>query len=395
MDMAQRLNIWTELENAESVESYDDNELNVAQWALFASSLGAVRIAEAVRSIVRDADIYEEEDFGVEWDWGEMKLSQSENGEIDQSDLNLTDPSKSSFGFNHEARLMNRVWSSAVSKLEQQNKTSRNSVIDDLILILKAQQSFYTTIHTLYNLNDHNVVEFTEMATKLIRETVGVLNLLRCCHSVKHIFAEHDLIAPDGQLSNVRWLQSSEKNEECCSFLSASFDPFVNRRLLGNAPIRKARFNPIIHVIDSISNLVSELEWSVCEVLLNANTLGRLTRMLSNNSLRGRGGAVPIPPKTEGEASPHVGINVLSRSLMLLNLYFDDKLLGQYDLVDVIGKFHTGLSYHAIELIGVVRARYQRVDTRKRSQVLMYQNGCHCLRIYTYSRCFNPAILVP
>ena len=107
--------------------------------------------------------------------------------------------------------------------------------------------------------------------------------------------------------------------------------------MLGNAPIRKSRFNHIVKVIDSLTNLASELEWAVCEVLLNANTLGRVTRMLSNNSLRGRGGAIPTPT-SDSEASADVGINILSRSLMLLNLYFDEKLLGQYDLIDIIGK---------------------------------------------------------
>ena len=112
-----------------------------------------------------------------------------------------------------------------------------------------------------------------------------------------------------------------------------------NRRLLGNAPIRKARFNSIVIVIDSMANLAAELEWAVCEVLLNANTLGRITRMLTNNSLRGRGGSVPTPTSSDGEASSQVGINILCRSLMLLNLYFDEKLLGQYDFTDIIGKF--------------------------------------------------------
>jgi hypothetical protein len=31
-------------------------------------------------------------------------------------------------------------------------------------------------------------------------------------------------------------------------------------------------------------------------------------------------------------------MNILSRSLVLLNLYFDDKLLGQYDFSDMIGE---------------------------------------------------------
>ena len=87
-----------------------------------------------------------------------------------------------------------------------------------------------------------------------------------------------------------------------------------------------------------MSNLVAELEWAVCDVLLNANTFGRITRMLTNNSLRGRGGAVSTPTSSDGESSSSVGMNILCRSLMLLNLYFDEKLIGQYDFIDMIGK---------------------------------------------------------
>ena len=111
-----------------------------------------------------------------------------------------------------------------------------------------------------------------------------------------------------------------------------------NRRSLGNAPIRKARFRQIFHVIDSISNLASELEWAVCDVILNGNTLGRITRMLTNNSLRGCGGSGVVPKPPTGGESSRVGTNILSRSLMLINLYFDEKLLGQYDFTDLIGE---------------------------------------------------------
>jgi hypothetical protein len=97
--------------------------------------------------------------------------------------------------------------------------------------------------------------------------------------------------------------------------------------------------------------VASELEWAVCDVILEGNTLGRITRMLENNSTRGIGGAVPTPTSKSDSVDIDlpfgisglaienpVGINILSRSLMLLNLYFDDKLLGQYDFPDMIGK---------------------------------------------------------
>jgi hypothetical protein len=352
MDMASRLDVLsTAVVDHQEATTGDNNslqeeELTVAQWALFASSLGIVRIAQTVRCIVHDADIYEEEDFGIDWDdWGEMKLCHQRDDDIEvdeeeetNDNLNTVDPMQSDFGFTQEGRLINRVWSIAISKLERFNDNQKNETIEAIVLLLKSQRSFYIAIQLLYNVKESNVGTFTELAAKFSRETVDLFHSLRGCLAVGEIFTKHDLLASDGRLCNIGWLSSPQKNEECSLFLGASFDPFVNRRLLGNAPIRKARFNPLDRVIDSMSNLVSELEWAVCDVLLYADTFGRLTRMLSNNSLRGSGGAVPTIPKSDGEAYSPVGINILSRSLVLLNLYFDDKLLGQYDFVDIIGK---------------------------------------------------------
>ena len=68
--------------------------------------------------------------------------------------------------------------------------------------------------------------------------------------------------------------------------------------------------------------------------------------MLEKNSLRGCGGAVPLPkPKKESsskeeglETETPFGMNVLSRSLVILDLYFDNKLFGQFEFSDIIGK---------------------------------------------------------
>lgn len=45
-----------------------------------------------------------------------------------------------------------------------------------------------------------------------------------------------------------------------------------------------------------------------------------------------------VPTLPNGGESCSVGTNILSRSLMLINLYFDEKLLGQYEFTDLIGE---------------------------------------------------------
>ena len=66
-------NTNTTTPNITTPKEIEADELTVAQWTLFASSLGVVRIAEAVRWVVVNADFYEEEDFGVALHGGKAK----------------------------------------------------------------------------------------------------------------------------------------------------------------------------------------------------------------------------------------------------------------------------------------------------------------------------------
>mmetsp|Transcript_26275 Transcript_26275/g.47654 ORF Transcript_26275/g.47654 Transcript_26275/m.47654 type:complete len:608 (-) Transcript_26275:185-2008(-) len=215
-----------------------------------------------------------------------------------------------------------------------------NPTIDALETILCLQQSFFQAIKILSNLNDETVRDFTKIAAKRSRETVSLFEALRDNDSVAEL-SRDGLVGPDGRL-----IQKIRYQPELNLLLAASFDPFVNRRLLGNAPVRKACFRRPLHVVTSLLQLAAEMEWGVCDPILYGNTLGRITRMLEKNSLRGCGGSVPLSnPNNESsfkeevlERETSVGMNILSRSLIVLNLYFDDKLFGQYDFGDMIGQ---------------------------------------------------------
>lgn len=359
VDMSERLNVRDRIVDAAVIDTSNvskgdvdaTNDLTVAQWALFASSLGIVRISEAVRTAVVNADIYEEEDFGVALHGA--KVVSSQEGEASQDNTQAAKevttmrfcPSLKS-----DYHMINNVWSTAISKLQRYQISCSNEetdhTIDALLLILQYQQSFYRAIYVLSELNDGNVIQFTEIAVDRSREVVELLGRLRSNDAIAD-YLTNGLVETDGQLRKMQHKSSTEKSHQqrLDLFLAASFDPFVNRRLLGNAPVRKACFHQQADVIDSLSNLAAELEWAVCDVILHGNTLGRITRMMENISLRGCGGAVVVPPKKSSASKkkdesdkPPVGINVLCRSLLVLNLYFDDKLLGQYDFQDIIGE---------------------------------------------------------
>ena len=367
------------LVNGGSAEEANCDELTAAQWALFASSLGVVRIAATTRWVVVNADFYEEEDFGVALH-GEKAPLNNHNGEKKEEEDKVSDTTTTASdvgtsstrdclntssdeqtktrGISTSMRFcpalkgsqfMEVVWDTALSYLRLyrtsccRGKDMDLASIEALETILRLQQSFFQAIKVLSNLNDETVCDFTKIAVKRSRETVALLEKLRD-NAVVAELSRAGLVDLNGRL-----LQQTIHNQpELNLLLSASFDPFVNRRLLGNAPVRKACFRRPLDVLASLSESAAELEWGVCDIILYGNTFGRIIRMLENNSLRGCGGAVPIAPKKEELESPTrkedsevkspVGMNILSRSLVLLNLYFDDKLLGQYDFSDMIGE---------------------------------------------------------
>lgn len=374
IDMRDRLIVSTGDNNNDTdpksgANSSPLDEGTVAQWILFASSLGIIRIAEAVRSAVVNADIYEEEDFGVSLHDGpelDTNVGGNHDGHTSQvssrtmsfcpslkQEKTIDDSISESSPMYQADVYIDTIWDTALRHLREYSSslTGRDAQHQDdlhvLEIILRLQQSLYHSICRLSELNDQNVTEFTNEAKNRSRETVKLLNELRSSKTIASLTsAGSKLVQTDGRLCSLG-------NEQIDALLHASFDPFVNRRLLGNAPVRKARFCNPLQVIDSLSLVTSELEWAVCDVILKGNTLGRIIRMLENNSSRGIGGAVPTSavdkkPDDEDADLPFgmsglaiknpVGINILSRSLMLLNLYFDDKLLGQFDFPDMIGK---------------------------------------------------------
>ena len=242
------------------------------------------------------------------------------------------------------------VWDTALSYLRLYRTSCKakgdklNPTIDALETILKMQQSFFQAIKILSNLSDATVVDFTTIAVNKSRETVRLMERLRDNSAVSEL-SKSRIVAIDGQFLQQRPM-NDEKTTQLHLLLSASFDPFVNRRLLGNAPVRKACFRNPSDVVSSLSLIANELEWGVCDPILYGNTFGRITRMFERNSLRGCGGVIPKGDRSKGkddagslETEKQMGMSIIARSLIVLNLYFDDKLFGQHDFSEMIGKF--------------------------------------------------------
>lgn len=103
---------------------------------------------------------------------------------------------------------------------------------------------------------------------------------------------------------------------EEAALIRRCFDPFMYRILVGNAPVRKVVFRKPAESISILTTVLSEMGWAACDLLIHGTTLAQTRRMLHCLSKS--------------------SINVLSRSMMVLNLYFDDKFLGQHVLPDLM-----------------------------------------------------------
>jgi hypothetical protein len=109
------------------------------------------------------------------------------------------------------------------------------------------------------------------------------------------------------------------------AIIRRTFDSHVNRPLVGNAPVRKIVFREAEESISILTTIVNEVDWALCELLLRGNTLARIRRMLAHVSIS--------------------NTNILARSLIVLNLYFDDKMFGQFALTDMIIQHMQHMSY--------------------------------------------------
>ena len=80
--------------------------------------------------------------------------------------------------------------------------------------------------------------------------------------------------------------------------------------------MRKVFFREPREALLELKTVVSELHWAVCDFVLEGSSLGRLRRILDRVT--------------------RSDVNIVSRSHIILNLYFEEKILGQYSLRHLI-----------------------------------------------------------
>mmetsp|Transcript_28600 Transcript_28600/g.42281 ORF Transcript_28600/g.42281 Transcript_28600/m.42281 type:complete len:764 (+) Transcript_28600:65-2356(+) len=251
------------------------------QLLVYAQVLGMVEISDVIRSIVLHADIYEEEDFSV----STFGLQYSSIGDGPKTIQTLQ---------------------CALQCLAEESENESTCILENVISF---QSSFLQTCASLAKLAASPEQQQVVLdAKQLIVSGVSALERLKT-------ILESNAI-PRESFPNQHAVSSS-------SILSKCFDPYVYRPLVGNSPVRKVNFNERKESVTTLLKLFREIDWAVCDLLLMGSTLGRIRRLLNRVSKS--------------------SVNILSRSLIILNLYFDDKLLGQHLLGELIWKDMTKL----------------------------------------------------
>lgn len=274
-DMKERL--WTQqLENLKlstKPNTPADHETRTAQFLVYAITLAMVEISDVVRSIVLHADIYEEEDFSVST-YGLQFFPDADGPETVKT---LQD---------------------ALFRLPQETDGTTTSHSTDVLIlryVLEFQSAFLKTCVSLAKLSATPALQVTREAQHLARSGSEVLTKLLTVVAARPVLKEGSQV----------------------SVLTKCFDPYVYRPLVGSAPVRKVVFHTPAESIPMLSKVLSEIDWAVCDLILSGSTMVQIRRMLNHVSIS--------------------SVNILSRSLIVLNLYFDDKLLGQYSLGFLIG----------------------------------------------------------
>lgn len=244
------------------------------QHIIYSSTLMLVELTELLREVILNADIYEEEDFTVST--YNFKVF------VDRDSTSVVKVGHSVL------EMMNE------QSLEELGIEASPDVIKCVQLVLNFQLDFISLITSLARLSG-----------KFIRE-----ELTKAQATARSAVAKASEIA-----TSVKVLKKVQK-ESTRILIKRTFDSNVNRSLVGNAPLRKIVFKEAEESISILKNIIAELDQVVCNILLKANTLGRIRYMMRDNSTS--------------------TANILTRSLLVLNLYFDDKIFGQHLLPDLI-----------------------------------------------------------
>jgi Mak10 subunit, NatC N(alpha)-terminal acetyltransferase len=307
----ERLSTKEQDDNDDLASSTSSTSTFLSQFVVFSMAYVLLDITDIFRGIVMNADIYEEEDFVSSIPHGIVMydILQGAAQRHVQMALKLL-----------SARLEQLLQTSSASSSSSSSSSSQSSTMQQeegelldiqcMILVLQSMLGFYKFCNRMAKVCGPDIDKTVTSMQQLAQSTVQ--NLQRLHHQ---LLLRQQQQQPD---------DDDDESEVARNIQARCFDAYVNRPLLGNAPVRKVNFPTPHDAVLELMNVAEQLDWAVCRLLLHGTCLSRIERMLDRvctSSSRGTGG----------------GVNILARSLIVLNLYFDDKLLGRLDVSQLLG----------------------------------------------------------
>ncbi|VEU35220.1 unnamed protein product [Pseudo-nitzschia multistriata] len=247
------------------------------QHIVYSSTLMIIQLTDLCRGIILNADIYEEEDFT-----GSTYSIQVFQDRDDESVVSV-------------GRRVIEMIQKQEESLENQDGTSSLNALRAANLILGFELDMIGVITSMAGLSGLDSIKEELKKSQTIARAA---------------------VAKASQISTAMTELRKVKTESINVLIKRTFDSNVNCPLVGNAPLRKIVFREAEESLSLLQKIIRELDQVVCSILLKANTLGRIRHMMRNLSA--------------------ATTNILTRSLVVLNLYFDEKIFGQYLLPEMI-----------------------------------------------------------
>jgi hypothetical protein len=278
--------MFHQLEDEE--RSFSNNEItmtNTAQQCVFFASFLLIQLTDDIIQIVQKADIYEEEDFTM--NRYQFRFA---------SDVISLNDDENDDGPMTSMEQLKRWYHTCFQSLHLYESDIH---VKDIEHILQYLFQFYMACKDLSTLNKDNVATVS-------KEWYHSITTSSCLQNILQNLGE-------GSFSDATVTTKPAVTTD----IDSCFDTYANRHRLGNTPIRKVVFQPYKEALQSLDRIYKEFATSVCHLLMRGNTLKRsqciLTKLSKSSSL-----------------------NIISRSLMVMNLFFDDLWLGQYNLALII-----------------------------------------------------------
>lgn len=264
-------------------------EVGKAQLAVWGVSLLMVKLSKLVKQIIQKADIYEEEDFTMTTSNFNFFPSLS-----DEDLMKWIAHIRNALRGNVDGDVVNADGdneSGADVHTPDENETS-------IVHVIEFMTGFYNSCTTLFNMTKENVEQSIKSAMEEIAKGVEMIHHL------------------------IEFVQSStgELTQDDRDVISDSFDPYVNRHALGNAPVKKIAFPSQREALQSLIVIYGQISSGPCTLFSRGDTFSRIQRILTRMS------ASKTP------------LNILSRSLIVTCLYFDDLLFGRFPLPIIIAR---------------------------------------------------------